>query len=383
MTTKDSYFVPENACVDRRMEHVSPSGKYRLVVTPFVTRKGSWDLTQGLVFRAGQHDPIAEVRRNYSSFEFEWVENHPNGHAYLVCGEDYQGQTVIELDTAQRRDYLPPEASKGHGFCWVKFNYNRENQLIVACGCIWACPYEYRFYDFSDPMNGWPQVGVDFYFDAEGKEPTIEDDGTITTYETREKGRIEGADDYDEDYDDTLVVVATRTVKRDGLNFVEVSSWIDEAEVVRRAESKARQEEWDRQWKEYKATNALFLRVQERADIAPFCTKEYSLSTGVCYDGWHPTQKFDDARVCRRMLEKPRDENGRQSSKGWTVDLEWGRVHAPVRLSMYKDGKNYDIDTRSMTDKSSAKFFEHSVQGIDEALDLAASIINSDTDSKA
>jgi hypothetical protein len=320
--------------------------------------------------------PISIVKRNYSSFCYEWVEDHPNGHDYLVTGEDYQGQTVIELDTVQRRDYLPPEASKGHGFCWVDFKYNREHQLMLVNGCIWACPYEYRFYDFSNPMGGWPQLGEDTCFDAEGIAPTITSDGTITTYETVQKGRLDGVEYVSEDYDETPVVVATHTLKREGLSLVEVSSWIDDAEVIRRAEGEARQKEYDRKWEEYKATDPLFLRVIERQDHPPFKHIGYSLSTGVCFEGWHPTQKIADARVCKRMLDKPRDENGHQIALGWTVDLEWGRNHGPVKLQMFRDGKYFDIDKHEKTDaRDTAKFFEHSVQGIDQALDLASSII--------
>src|SRR5580704_13521461 len=47
---KAAYFTPENAKVDGRKENLSPSGKYKLVVTPFATSPGSWGYTQGLVY---------------------------------------------------------------------------------------------------------------------------------------------------------------------------------------------------------------------------------------------------------------------------------------------------------------------------------------------
>jgi len=37
--------------VDKRQEFLSPSGRYRLVVTPYVTGTNTWGYTQGLVYR--------------------------------------------------------------------------------------------------------------------------------------------------------------------------------------------------------------------------------------------------------------------------------------------------------------------------------------------
>ena len=48
---KASYFVPANARTEHRTEHVSPSGKYVLTVTPYAVGKGYSDYSQGLVNR--------------------------------------------------------------------------------------------------------------------------------------------------------------------------------------------------------------------------------------------------------------------------------------------------------------------------------------------
>lgn len=84
---KQAYFVPENAMVDDRKEHLSPSGKYKLVVTPYSTSAGGWAYSQGLVYRLTDDQApqlIAEVQRNYRSMPFAWIERHGNGHDYLV-----------------------------------------------------------------------------------------------------------------------------------------------------------------------------------------------------------------------------------------------------------------------------------------------------------
>jgi hypothetical protein len=144
-------------------ELTSPSGKYRLEIESKSTKPGCWDCTTGRVYAGDKL--IIQVDRNYSSFPFMWMENHANGHSYLICGADYQGQTFIELDTGKRRDHLPEEAKDGHGFCWGSYRLLDDKTLLVD-GCYWAWPYELKFFDVSDPMAGWPEIklpeGMDY-----------------------------------------------------------------------------------------------------------------------------------------------------------------------------------------------------------------------------
>lgn len=153
---KAAYFVAENAQIEARKEHVSPSGAYRLAITPYATKPGSWRYSQGLVYRGDTL--VGEVQRNYGSFPFAWVEGHEKGD-FLLCGEDYQGQTVINLKTGARRDHLPSSAAAGHGFCWADIHPSPTGKLVAVVGCHWAAPYEVRFYDFADPMlPPWPEI---------------------------------------------------------------------------------------------------------------------------------------------------------------------------------------------------------------------------------
>lgn len=137
-------------------EHVSPSGKWRLVVTRHAPEDGPdgqkyWSYSKGVIFEGLRQ--VAEVRRNYSSFPFAWIENHPDGKSYVICGADYQGQTVVCLDTGEVKDYIPAQAEMGHGFCWVVHHPSPDGTLLAVEGCYWACPYEVRIYDFSKPME--------------------------------------------------------------------------------------------------------------------------------------------------------------------------------------------------------------------------------------
>ena len=143
--------------------HRSPSGRYTLHVTRHAEGPTTWSYSRGWVYE-GEH-LIAEICRNYGHFPFAWVEHHPSGHAYLIGGEDYQGQTVIELDTGRRADHLPPEADEGVGFCWTAYEASPSGLTLAVDGCYWACPYELRLVDLSDPLAGLPVLT---YLDDEG-----------------------------------------------------------------------------------------------------------------------------------------------------------------------------------------------------------------------
>src|SRR6266550_8938416 len=108
-------------------DHFSPSQRYSLSISQVETKPGYFSHTKGVV-RNHALDIVAEVDRNYGSFPFLFIEDHPNGHDYLVCGTDYQGQTVIELDTGKRKDLLSRGAGEGYGFCWAEYRFNDETQ---------------------------------------------------------------------------------------------------------------------------------------------------------------------------------------------------------------------------------------------------------------
>jgi len=347
-------------CVVGPREWLSPSGKYRLVVTTYTTRPGAWDGTLGVVSRVpdgstatGLDTEIARVKRNYHSFQHTWIENHPNGHDYLVCGEDYQGQTVIELDTGARRDHLPPEAEQGHAFCWIDSNFHAPTRTLVVMGCIWACPYEFRFHDFSSPMDGWPEIGCDEYIDDDVKWPELRDDGTLRCFETAPV-RLPGDEDDDEEQERNRPTVdrAIKTLRREGQKLVLVDEWVSVDEQASREKREAGRLAFE-QWKtDFRAHDPLYLRYQQLL-ASPMLSPDDYESYGVTYDGWCSDFKVQETRWCRRIVKHT-------GKKGYTIDLEWGAKTGPIKLDIYKDGN-----------RSTAQFFEHSVAGMNEAFAVA------------
>lgn len=354
----NSYFAPENAVLERRREHLSESGKYKLVVTPFTTGESSWDYTQGLVYGQGSDKPIAEVRRNYSSFPFLFIEAHPNGHSYLVCGEDYQGQTVIELDTGARRDFLPEEAKKGFGFCWAYCEFDEGSQILTVEGCYWACPYEYKFYDFSDPMVlGWPELTSETTVDRDPRKPSFEADGTIKTYKTvpASTNDVEEDDDYDDEEGNPLerVVASTHSFRREGSSLTLVGEWVSEEEQRRRAEREKGEREFKEYWANFEASDPLYRAYIELLKDPSLSPEEYDWR-GRTYAGWCPAMALDEIRLGRRVVKRA----------GLTIDFEWAIKTGPVKLDIFRNGA-----------LSETKFFmDHSVESIKAAFDYAKEV---------
>lgn len=353
---KASYFAPENEIEGSRKEILSPSGKYKLMVSHFSTGPNTWSYSQGVVYRKDDDKPIATVQRNYGSFPNLFIEAHPNGHDYVVCGEDYQGATIIELDTGKRLDLMSDGSNKGVGFCWASYEYNAPNEVLIVCGCIWACPYEHRFYDFSDPMSGWPEIKPEQHIEAdEQREPELDLDGTLRCFMTR---YIED-EDHEEDTDEEKakvppapIVDVLRTYKREGLRFKLVEEWISDYEKDRQK----KREEWerkDREWTaNFKATDPLYLTYAELVEDPELSPEDYH-GVGITYDGWGGDWKGNEKRWCRRIVSH-------KGKTGLTIDLEWAVETGPIKLVRYRDG-----------DSAGDKFFEHSTEGMKQAFAYA------------
>jgi hypothetical protein len=155
----------EMHALDEHIEvHRSPSGRYSLQVTEYTAGPESWNYTRGVVLCSATATVVADVKRNYGIFWFAWVQRQ--GKEYLLCGEDYQGYNVIDLDAEVNVLTFPPEAYKGLGFCWAAAYPSPSGDTVAVEGCYWACPYDLVFYDFTNPMRSpLPEL-----FRAEGLE---------------------------------------------------------------------------------------------------------------------------------------------------------------------------------------------------------------------
>lgn len=344
---------------------LSPSGKYTLQITSEPTKPGCWDYTVGTVSLTESGKVLDTVKRNYHSFGHCWIEGHANGHDYLVCGEDYQGQTVLELDTGRRRNFLPEEAKKGAGFCWVAYSYHAGQQLLVVDGCYWACPYEVRLYDFSDPMEkGWAQIEFPEgrYGESSNKDPEIYDDGKVKFFETAWINEDEEGEDSSQHE-----VVAWTLYQREGLKLRFLEFWIAEKEQKKRDEREAANKRYEEAWEAYKANDPYYLTFKERVANMGIPIEWGMISTGVCHENWSPIYKGSnsykegeraDSRVCFHLS---RVVNGVKL----TIDIEWGRTEAPILFRVYRDSA-----------KAEDVWYERSIENLGKAFDAAGALLS-------
>ena len=148
----ETFFCEENLVSDSREQHISPNGNYCLTIDAYTTGPRSWEYTRGIVTRISDSSIVADIKRNFGLFWFLW-HTDKNGAEYLLCGEDYQGQTVISLENCNVVTYFPESGFKGVGFCWTAAFASNDSKILAVEGCYWACPYEIVFYDFSKPSK--------------------------------------------------------------------------------------------------------------------------------------------------------------------------------------------------------------------------------------
>lgn len=157
--------VKEVGLGDEVDSELSPSGRWHLSLRGTNPTK-SWDYTQATIERVADESYQMTVIRNYPNFHHGWVEDY-QGHDYLLCGEDYQGVTVIELDTLKEVHYIHPSAEQGNGFCFAEYTLLPDNKMQVL-GCFWAAPYEKVIYDFSNPLDlPWPELYRESAFETD------------------------------------------------------------------------------------------------------------------------------------------------------------------------------------------------------------------------
>ncbi len=128
----------------------APSGNYYLTISSYHTGENTWQYTRGIIKDSKNNKVIADIKRNYSHFWYSWVQ-HANGNEYLLCGEDYQGQTIVNVTKGTTKNYFPEAGFDGYGFCWLNAIASNKGNIIAVEGCYWACPYDIVFFDFSNP----------------------------------------------------------------------------------------------------------------------------------------------------------------------------------------------------------------------------------------
>lgn len=351
-----------------RSEHLSPSGRYRLVVTSHSTGKGTWNYTKGIVYE--KQEPIATVYRNYSTFWFTFIEDHAStGTDWFLCGESYMGQTFVNLRTGQVYRDADPEAHKGMEFCWTSAELLRDGVTLQVEGCHWACPYETKFFDFSNPAEGWP--GLEFpededYVDLDPGSGTlsVQEDGSFLytsgekvyrptgerkseierRYSALRQGKTEEEKktifeqeeaEIDEEDESKWTLVTDRkvTFRREGKGLVKISEWKSDSLLEQERVRAERDAEWRRKKQHWEETDPLYHSLQARSRIMD---QHYWIPSMVMRDQGDTNGAYFHVTV--RKVNK------------YCVYFEWGADQGPItgmREFTYsnQEKKTFDRDT--------------------------------------
>ena len=347
----DLEFITEENETDSE-EILSPSGRFRLMIRHYRTKPNCWEYSRGTVTRVEDGEEICDIVRNYGWFVHSFVEKKvPIGgecndcqcdcegcrptechEEWLITGRSYMSQTIVNLETG---DIYEPAGDQydGFAFCWAQHSLSPDGNTLMVDGCHWACPYEFRFYDFTDPSKGWPELkickdGEETYLDADSKKPPVwKEDGTFECYEVREiykplnkdwnemtSKEIESvpSGQGDELPDTENVVVAKRVLKRIGDRMEIVEDWVSESELAHCAECLEANRKFDEYVKNFKANDRIYLAMKRGL------SRGFLPATWGEWWGWK-----GDERTIGKFFE----------AGGKRAELRWGTEAGPITVT--------------------------------------------------
>lgn len=176
VTNKEEHEAVKSMVFLPKETHVSENGRWKLVVEE---TEGGWTYSKMKVYDNLSGVLIASITRNYRPIFFWMLDHKVTGNDYLITGWDYQGITFINLTKGTTKHHYFPKAEIGFGWCFVDAKLSTDRLKLILSGCIWAGPYEYKVFDWTDPdsitMSSFlPEYAADCDFNCDSQHNTIE-----------------------------------------------------------------------------------------------------------------------------------------------------------------------------------------------------------------
>lgn len=143
----ESVYTPSNLIPNKPDVNWSPTRRYRLVVEQY--RAGDTHYTRGKVYR--DKNLIADIKRTHCSFPFAWTAQHDD--EYLLCGEDNQGYTVVDLERGETITHIDDNAKDGFGFRWMEIRPSPNGKLLAVSGNYFHGMSSTVIYNFAHPTE--------------------------------------------------------------------------------------------------------------------------------------------------------------------------------------------------------------------------------------
>lgn len=118
----------------KRETRKSPSGKYTLELTPYVVKDARCPFYCVVeIVRTADQERMGKIIRNESDFPFLFIEGY-EGKDYLLCAEDYQGFTIINITEGKKYDYIAEKSKRDLALRICDFYISPDKKVLAIEG---------------------------------------------------------------------------------------------------------------------------------------------------------------------------------------------------------------------------------------------------------
>ena len=150
----------------KKETRASPSGKYKLDLMPYSVKDMRCPFYCVVeISRTDDGDRVGKIIRNEADFPFLFIEDY-DGKDYLLCAEDYQGFTLINITDGKKYDYIAEKSKRDLALRITDFYITPNKKSLAIEGYCRQKPTdlvemdEIHFYKIND-LTKFPYQEVD------------------------------------------------------------------------------------------------------------------------------------------------------------------------------------------------------------------------------
>lgn len=150
----------------KKENRASPSGKYKLELLPYSVKDMRCPFYSVVeIIRSSDGDRMGKIIRNEADFPFLFIEDL-DGKDYLLCAEDYQGFTLINITEGKKYDYIAEKSKRDLAMRITDFYITPNRKCLAIEGYTKHKPSdiiemdEIHFYKIAD-LTKFPYQEVD------------------------------------------------------------------------------------------------------------------------------------------------------------------------------------------------------------------------------